>query len=90
MGKKTLQPHWFIFVVVVSYFMKLFVWKEVLRDYTSGIAFALADNVEDARKQIADKYKKEEGYMSDELKKDLFDEPIIIDKSEGFYIWGGG
>ena len=70
--------------------MKLFVWKEVLIDYTSGIAFALAENVEDARKQIAAKYEKEEGYVSSELKKDLFDEPIIIEKPEGFYIWGGG
>ena len=33
--------------------LKLFIWKDVLADYTGGIAFALAENVEEARKIIS-------------------------------------
>ncbi len=41
--------------------MKLFIWKRgVLTGYRDGIAVAVADNVEDARKLILDKYYKEE------------------------------
>lgn len=32
--------------------MRLYVWDNVLRDYTAGIAFAIAPDAEDARKQI--------------------------------------
>ena len=32
--------------------MKLFVWQGIFTDYTSGIAFAIAPNVEDARRQL--------------------------------------
>jgi hypothetical protein len=32
--------------------MKLFIWKGVLFDYTDGVVFALAKNVEDARKAV--------------------------------------
>lgn len=32
--------------------MKLFIWDDVLTDYTPGIMFAIAPNVEDARKQL--------------------------------------
>lgn len=70
--------------------LKLFVWEDVLTDYTSGIAFALAENVEEARKIIFDRFEKEESYLSDTLKSDLASEPKVIDNKEGFYIWGGG
>ena len=70
--------------------LKLFVWENVLTDYTSGIAFALAENVEEARKIILDRFKTEEGYISDTLKADLLDKPKVTDSKEGFYIWGGG
>jgi hypothetical protein len=70
--------------------MKLFVWNDVLTDYTSGIAFALAENVDEARKLILEKYEKEQSYISDMLVSDLNAEPLIIENKEGFYIWGGG
>jgi len=70
--------------------MKLFVWKNVLTDYTSGIAFALAENADEARKLIIDKYEKEESYISDKLVSDLNAEPLVVDSKEGFYVWGGG
>jgi hypothetical protein len=70
--------------------MKLFVWKDVLTDYESGIAFALAENVDEARKLILEKYEKEQSYISDLLVSDLNAEPLIIENKEGFYVWGGG
>jgi GH35 family endo-1,4-beta-xylanase len=70
--------------------MKLFVWKDVLTDYTSGIAFALAENADEARKLILDKYEKEQSYISDKLVSDLKAEPLVIDSKEGFYVLGGG
>lgn len=70
--------------------LKLFIWKNVLTDYTSGIAFALAENAEEARKIIFAKFEKEEQYLSDTLKADLSDEPEMIDTKGGFYVWGGG
>jgi hypothetical protein len=70
--------------------LKLFIWKDVLTDYTSGIAFALAENVEEARKIIFAKFEKEEQYLSNSLKADLSDKPEMIDTKDGFYIWGGG
>ena len=70
--------------------LKLFVWENVLEDWTSGVMFALAENVEDARKSILNKCEKEDGYISKTLQSDLAIEPKVIDNSEGFYVWGGG
>jgi len=70
--------------------LKLFIWKNVLTNFTSGIAFALAENAEEARKIIFAKFEKEEQYLSDTLKADLSDEPEIINTKDGFYVWGGG
>ena len=71
--------------------LKLFVWEDVLSDYTSGVMFALAKDVEQARKVILDKYKKKYGLLHFEktLQRDFASQPRVIDKAEGFYIWGG-
>lgn len=34
--------------------LKLFVWTHYCPDYTNGLAFAIAENVEDARKSVED------------------------------------
>lgn len=70
--------------------MKLFVWTDALTDYTSGIAFALAENADEARELILNKYEKEQSYISDLLVSDLSAEPLVVDSKEGFYVWGGG
>ncbi len=70
--------------------LKLFVWEEVLTDYTSGIAFALARDVEDARFQILTKFRKKLGHTSRYLEEELAEEPKIVSSQEGFYIFGGG
>ena len=36
--------------------MKLFVWKEVLYDFTDGIIFALAEDIDAARKAVIDNH----------------------------------
>lgn len=62
--------------------LKLYVWEEVLTDYTDGCMFALAENSEDARNLIAEKMGMRVG--------DLSTEPKEVTEREGFYVWGGG
>lgn len=62
--------------------LKLYVWENVLRDYTTGIAFAYAENSEQARKLVLEKL----GYSH----ADLSIEPREVKESEGFYSYGGG
>lgn len=65
--------------------MKLFVWEDVLYDYTGGIMFAVAETVEDARRKL-----RETDYYIKEY--DLNKEPQEFDLSEAvaFTCWGGG
>ena len=65
--------------------MKIFYWDDVLRDYTSGMMVAVAENVEDARKALVS----ECDYIP---ATDLYKEPQVFDLSEarGFVAWGGG
>lgn len=62
---------------------KLFIWDDVLYDYTAGIMFALADTVEDARRLLA--------VECDYLNDDILKEPKVYDLSEDVarVIWGG-
>ena len=62
--------------------LKLYVWEDVLTDYTDGIMFALAENAEDARNLIVEKMGHRTG--------DLAIEPREVTDREGFYVWGGG
>ena len=61
--------------------LKLYVWENVLCDYTNGIMFAYAKNIDEARKLIGEK-------MGHECV-DLELEPRKIQDNEGFYIYGG-
>lgn len=65
--------------------LKLYVWYNVFRGYTPGIAFALATSEENARKLI-------EGHCEDwELAKgELMGAPMVYDAPMGFHMWGGG
>lgn len=62
--------------------MKLFVWQNVLTDYTDGVMFAYANNVKEARKMVL--------LDCDYVGKDLDEEPVVYDKPVGFAVWGGG
>lgn len=64
--------------------LKLFVWENVLTDYTDGVMFALAHDIDEARQQIKDSGLSESSW--DELKS----EPRIYEQSIGFHLFGGG
>lgn len=63
--------------------LKLYVWEDVLTDYTSGVMFALATSVDEARNLILKKW----DYVP---RDDLAREPRCIEAPEGFAVWGGG
>lgn len=65
--------------------LALYVWENVLTDYTDGIMFALAHDAEEARRLIVAK----EGALSPVLE-GLGAEPTVITEPEGFAVWGGG
>jgi hypothetical protein len=79
--------------------LKLFVWHDVLADYTSGVMFALAENVEDAReavligyhgKKLYEELKERNKLIGRTVWEDLQLEPNVYDSSVGFAVWGGG
>jgi hypothetical protein len=64
--------------------LKLYVWEDVLADYTSGIAFALARSPEHARKLIIKK-------MGTDFRASEFEpKPLVVSRPAGFYVYGGG
>lgn len=63
--------------------LKLYVWEDVLVDYTSGAMWALADSVEEARSEIRKSY----ASVPDG---DLQKEPMTYEQPVGFAVWGGG
>lgn len=64
--------------------LKLYVWEDVLTDYTSGIAFALAESIEQAREVIREKG------LSEFRMNELDGDPLVVEQPEGFYFYGGG
>ncbi len=74
--------------------LKLFIWRDVLSDYTPGIAFAMACDVDEARKKIREEIVKEKwqhvGKYADSIMEELHFEPEIHDKPFGTYLFGGG
>lgn len=65
--------------------LKLYVWKGVLTDYTSGIMFALARNVKEARELAL----KDAG-GGPHAESDLKQRPKVYHSPVGFAVWGGG
>ncbi len=64
--------------------LKLFVWEDVLKDYTAGLAFALAHTLEEAHAEI----KKFNGFVPDDI---LTTPPQIYPlKPRAFLVYGGG
>lgn len=64
--------------------LKLYVWENVLRDYTPGIAFALAYDELEARELI---YAQKPTVANTG---DLDKEPQVFESPKGFALWGGG
>jgi hypothetical protein len=65
--------------------MKLYLWEGVLRDWTSGMMFAIASSEEEARAKLL----KECSFIPEE---DLELEPDVIELDKPFaaLCWGGG
>lgn len=73
--------------------LKLYVWENVLCNYSSGIAFALADTVESAReiilKKFENRFEDTFSYRYNIFKKELEEnEPKIHETSIGYFLWG--
>jgi hypothetical protein len=68
--------------------MKLFIWENVLCDYACGIMFALAETVDDARKQLLAILEQTGEPVPTE---DLDKEPQVVDITEPVarIVWGG-
>ena len=63
--------------------LKLFVWTEVLTDYSHGMMVALAHDVEEARALLLE----EVNYLPAD---DLAREPLVVEEPSAFIVWGGG
>ena len=59
--------------------LKLFVWEHVLCDYTCGVMFALAPDVEIARQMLQEEDTNNERYT----------EPIVYTEPFALAVWGG-
>lgn len=85
-GRKLLQPK--------TQDLQLFVWEEVLVDYTEGIMFALASSVDEARALILDRYepnwrKTNQGYPKGMIQKELEKPYSVHTAPVGFILHGG-
>ena len=63
--------------------LKLYVWTNVLCDYTCGVAFALASSVEEARQLVSESL----GYEVADFDRDP---DVITDAAYGKSVYGGG
>ena len=71
--------------------LKLYVWTDVLTDYSSGIMFALAESADHAREIIHQEYEGKsykEATWKGTVWNDLSNEPSVYDSAIGFLIWG--
>ena len=66
--------------------LKMFVWDDVLRDYSTGLIAVLANDVDEARALVKDIYKYgPEEYVTEILnvEPDVYEEPTVV------YVHGG-
>lgn len=63
--------------------LQLYVWEDVLSDYTDGVMFALATSEDEAKAMIL----KHSHYVPDH---EFSKSPKVFDAPVGYAIWGGG
>jgi hypothetical protein len=68
--------------------LKLFVWEDVLENYTSGIMFALAESIDDAKDTIIKQYPLMGERSLRMVKEDLEKEPEVYEDKIGFVHFG--
>ena len=67
--------------------MKLYVWRGVLRSFTSGVVVAMAETAEQARQLALDQA---EPWERDTMARDIAREPDeVYDRPAAVHIWGG-
>lgn len=66
--------------------LALYVWEDVLCDHTSGVAFALAADIDHARQLIADS-----SNTPERIREEISKEPTAVHSHTpiGYAIWGG-
>ena len=64
--------------------LKMFIWQDVLTDYTSGMVAIYAYDLEHALKIARKKFDK---YVVDGF---AGVKPIVCSKPDGYYVYGGG
>ena len=69
--------------------LSLYVWPDFQSDYYSGIAFALAHDVDEARELIFNDACKDASYKEESIRTDLKRKPKIYDKPIAFSLSGG-
>ncbi len=71
--------------------LKLYIWQDVLCDYTPGIAFAMASSEDEARQQIRERLLKD-GLRVDADGPDEFSKAPdeVYETPSGGYCYGGG
>lgn len=70
---------------------KLFIWEDVLCDYTCGIAVAMAHDVDEAREVLLDVARNRHWDQSTALGGSIAKKPDkIYDVPAAAFCWGGG
>lgn len=66
--------------------LKVYVWEDVLRDYSSGMVVIIAHNLDEAREVFLKKYPDEQYILND-----FFGSPHeVVTEPDAFYVYGGG
>ena len=68
--------------------LKLYIWRDVLCDYTCGIIVAMAHNIEDARSVVISSGLDEWNHTR--VVRAIEDDPEVHSNPYGTYVVGGG
>lgn len=68
---------------------RLYVWHDVLEDYTAGVIFAIARSIEEARQTVITNALQDSDYAVKRLEEEMTTEPEIYDGPVGFFLYGG-
>lgn len=68
---------------------RLYVWHDVLRDYTAGVIFAIARSVEEARQAVITGALQDSSCSVKHMEEEMTTEPEIYDGPAGFFLYGG-
>lgn len=66
---------------------RLYVWHDVLRDYTAGVIFAIARSVEEARQAVIASALQDSSWSVKHVEEEMTTEPEIYDSPAGFFLY---